>query len=171
MYLRYQEQDCDFTLREGIAEYHAYLEAIGRKAMVDYAGSRLILEHDATHVIFGMDTSLEQEAGLDTWLIFGCQYRWRYLRGYAQLPEIKALYKALIKDGGWLLLIKLYWKCLGLKWRIIRRTRRTTHKWPFQFPEAWLDQSVASLRAQHGISILTLEERATGDLLEWSGQY
>ena len=35
MYLRYHEQDCGLTLREGIAEYHAYLEAIGRKAMVD----------------------------------------------------------------------------------------------------------------------------------------
>jgi hypothetical protein len=171
MEMRYQQQDCDFTLREGIAEYHAYLEAIGRKAMVDHAGSRLILEHDATHVIFGMDTSLEQEAGLDTWLIFGCQYRWRYLRGYALLPEVKALYRALTKDGGWFLLVKLYWKCLGLKWQIIWRTRRMTDKWPFQFPEAWLDHSVASLRAQHGISILTLEERATGDLLEWSGQY
>ena len=171
MYLRYQEQDCDLTLREGIAEYHAYLTAIGRKAMVDHAGSRLILEHDATHVIFGMDTSLEQEAGLDTWLIFGCHYQWRYLRGYAQLPEIKALYKALIKDGGWVLLLKLYWKCLGLKWRIIRRTRRMTHKWPFQFPEEWLDHSVAALRAQHGISTLTPEERATGDLMQWSGQY
>ena len=56
MDLRYQQQDCDLSLREGIAEYHAYLEAIGRKAMVDHAGSRLILEHDATHVIFGMDT-------------------------------------------------------------------------------------------------------------------
>ena len=110
MYLRYQEQDCGLTLRGGIADYHAYLKGIGRKAMVDHAGSRLILEHDAAHVIFGMDTSLEQEAGLDTWLIFGCQYQWRYLRGYAQLPEIKALYKALTKDGGWLLLIKLYWK-------------------------------------------------------------
>ena len=84
MYLRNQEQDCSLTLREGIAEYHAYLGATGRKAMVDHAGSRLILEHDATHVIFGMDTSLEQEAGLDTWLVFGCQYQWRYLRGYAR---------------------------------------------------------------------------------------
>ena len=171
MYLRYQEQDCDLTLREGIAEYHAYLTALGRKGMVDYVGSRLILEHDATHVIFGMDTSLEQEAGLDTWLIFGCHYQWRYLRGYAQLPEIKAVYKALIKDGGWVLLLKLYWKCLALKWQIIRRTRRMTHKWPFQFPEEWLDHSVAALRAQHGISTLTPEERATGDLMQWSGQY
>ena len=38
--------------------------------MVDYAGSLLILEHDATHLIFGMDTSLEQESVLDIWLIF-----------------------------------------------------------------------------------------------------
>ena len=171
MYLRYQEQDCELTLREGISEYHAYLEAIGRKAMLDHVDSRLILEHDATHVIFGMDTSLEQEAGLDTCVIFGCQYQWRYLRGYAQLPEIKAIYRALMRDGGWLLLLKIYWKCLGLKWRIIRRTRRMTHKWPFQFPEEWLDQSVAALRAQHGIIVLAPEERATGDLLEWSGQY
>ena len=56
MYLRYQEQDCDLTLREGVAEYHAYLNAIGRKAMVDRPDSRLILEHDATYVIFGVDT-------------------------------------------------------------------------------------------------------------------
>lgn len=171
MYLQYQEQDCDLTLREGVAEYHRYLASIGRKAMVDPEGSRLILEHDATHVIFGMDTSLEQEAGLDTWLLFGCRYEWRYLRGYAQLPDIKALYRALIAEKGWRLFPALYWKCMGLKWRIIRRTRRMTQKWPFQFPEAWLDQSIATLRAQHGIRLLTEDERATGAILEWSGQY
>ena len=113
--------------------------------MVDRQDSRLILEHDATHVIFGMDTSLEQEAGLDTWLLFGCRFNWRYLRGYAQLPEIKALYKALMAEGGWRLLVRLYWKCLGLKWRIFRRTRRMSQKWPFEFPEEWLDRSIASL--------------------------
>ena len=171
MDLRYQEQRCEMSLREGVEEYHAYLEAIGRKRMVDRAGARLILEHDVTHVIFGMDTALEQEAGLDTWVIFGCRYQWRYLRGYGQLPEIKALYKALVKEGGWRLFPKLYWKCLGLKWRIFRRTRRMSEKWPFQFPEEWLDQSVSALRAQHGIRILTVEERETGDLLKWSGQY
>ena len=98
MVLRYQQQDCALTLREGVAEYHRYLAQIGRKAMVDSEGSRLILEHDTTHVIFGMDTSLEQEAGLDTWLLFGCQYEWRYLRGYTELPDIKALYRALISE-------------------------------------------------------------------------
>ena len=171
MDLRYQHQHCEMSLREGVEEYHAYLEAIGRKRMVDRAGSRLILEHDVTHVVFGMDTSLEQEAGLDTWVIFGCRYQWRYLRDYGRLPEIKALYKSLVKEGGWQLFLKLYWKCLGLKWRIFRRTRRMSDKWPFQFPEEWLDHSVSALRAQHGIRILTVEERETGALLTWSGQY
>lgn len=171
MALRYQQQDCALTLREGLAEYHRYLAQIGRKAMVDSEGSRLILEHDTTHVIFGMDTSLEQEAGLDTWLLFGCQYEWRYLRGYAQLPDIKALYRALISEKGWRLFPRLYWKCLGLKWRIVRRTRHMTNKWPFQFPEEWLDQPIATLRESHGIRVLTIGELATGDLIEWSGNY
>ena len=171
MDLRYQQQACELTLREGVAEYQRYLRDIQRKAMVDREGSRLILEHDVTHVIFGMDTSLEQEAGLDTWLLFGCQFKWRYLRGYSQLPEIKALYQALIAEGGWRLFLTLYWKCLGLKWRVFRRTRQMREKWPFQFPEAWLDRPISELRARHGISILSRVERDTGDLLEWSGEY
>ena len=171
MNLRYQQQHCELTLSEGVAEYRSYLRDIDRKAMTDGEDSRLILEHDATHVIFGMDTSLEQEAGLDTWLIFGCRFKWRYLRGYSQLPEIKALYQALMTEGGWRLFLKLYWKCLGLKWRIFRRTRRMSQKWPFQFPEEWLALPISALRERHGIDILTFEERDTGDLLEWSGQY
>ena len=171
MNLRYQQRACELTLREGVAEYRNYLRHIGRKVMVDSEHSRLTLEHDVTHVIFGMDTTLEQEAGLDTWLVFGCRFNWRYLRGYAQLPEIKALYRALIAEGGWVIFLKLYWKCLGLKWRIFRRTRRMSEKWPFQFPEEWLDKSIFALRAQHGIQVLSLEERHTGDLLEWNGQY
>lgn len=171
MNLRYQELDCTLTLREGVAEYRAYLERIGRKVMADLVGSRLILEHDVTHVIFGMDTSLEQEAGLDTWVIFGCHFNWRYLKSYSQLPEIKALYRALIAEGSWWLFVRLYWKCLGLKRRIFLRTRRMKHKWPFQFPEEWLDLSISELRAMHGISILGGEERNTGALIEWSGVY
>ena len=74
-------------------------------------------------------------------------------------------------EGGCRLFLNLYWKCLGLKWRIFRRTRRMSQKWPFQFPEEWLTQPISALRERHGIDILTYEERDTGDLLEWSGQY
>ena len=74
-------------------------------------------------------------------------------------------------EGGWRLLVRLYWKCLGLKWRIFRRTRQMSQRWPFEFPEEWLDRSIVDLRAQHGITVLVAKERETGDLLQWSGQY
>ena len=80
--------------------------------MRDKGSSRLLLEHDATHVIFGMDTTLEQEAGLDTWLLFGCQYQLSYLRGYGKLPEIKAVYEALVSELGW----SLFRACTGKPW-------------------------------------------------------
>lgn len=169
--LHYQQQDCPLTLREGLAEYHRYLAAIDRKQMVDSEGSRLLMEHDATHVIFGMDTTLEQEAGLDTWLLFGCRYRLSYLRAYGKLPEIKALYKALIGELGWSALLRLYWKTRGLKWRIFRQTRKMSHKWPFQFPEDWLDRPINELRAQHGVVILNETARDAGVPLQWSGAY
>ena len=46
-----------------------------------------------------------------------------------------------------------------------------SQKWPFEFPEEWFDRSIVDLRAQHGIVVLVPEERETGDLLQWSGQY
>ena len=171
MLLQYQQQDCAMTLREGIAEYRAYLTVIDRKIMVDSSESRLLLEHDATHVIFGMDTTLEQEAGLDSWLLWGCQWRLSYIRGYGKLPEIKALYRGLIKEFGWLGLFRLYWKTLRLKGRVFKRSRSMSKKWPYQFPAAWLDRSINELRQEHGVIILNEEERSVGEPLAWSGHY
>lgn len=171
MELKYQQQHCAMTLREGIDEYRAYLAAIDRKVMQDAAGSRLLLEHDATHVLFGMDTSLEQEAGLDSWLFFGCQWRLSYIREYGKLPEIKALYRALIKEFGWRGLPRLYWKTLKLKWRVFVRSRSMLKKWPYQFPDPWLDRPIDELRREHGLVILNERERATGEPLYWSGNY
>ena len=171
MLLQYQQQDCAMTLREGIAEYRAYLTAIDRKIMVDSSESRLLLEHDATHVIFGMDTTLEQEAGLDSWLRWGCQWRLSYIRGYGKLPEIKALYRALIKEFGWLGFFRLYWKTLRLKGRVFKRSRSMAKKWPYEFPAAWLDRPISELRQEHGVIILNEEERSVGEPLAWSGHY
>lgn len=171
MRLQYQQQDCAMTLREGIDEYRAYLTAIDRKVMLDGSESRLLLEHDATHVIFGMDTTLEQEAGLDSWLLWGCQWRLSYIRGYGNLPEIKALYRALIKEFGWLGVVRLYWKTLKLKGRVFKRSRSMLKKWPYEFPEAWLNRSINELRQEHGLTILNEEERSVGEPLAWSGHY
>ena len=118
-----------------------------------------------------MDTTLEQEAGLDSWLLWGCQWRLSYIRGYGKLPEIKALYRALIKEFGWLGFFRLYWKTLRLKGRVFKRSRSMAKKWPYEFPAAWLDRSIIELRQEHGVIILNEEERSVGEPLAWSGHY
>ena len=70
--LSYQNENCDLTLREGIEEYRNYLKINNRHVLGENCSEDeklTILGHDATHVIFGLDTSLEEEAMLDLSLI------------------------------------------------------------------------------------------------------
>ena len=72
--LIFQTQFCDLTLEEGIEEYRSYLKKNNRYLLGENCSEAEkfnILCHDATHVIFGLDTSLEEEAMLDCWLFFG----------------------------------------------------------------------------------------------------
>ena len=72
--LIFQTQFCDLTLEEGIKEYRSYLKKNNRYLLGENCSEEErfnILCHDATHVIFGLDTSLEEEAMLDCWLFFG----------------------------------------------------------------------------------------------------
>ena len=59
-------------------------------------------DHDCTHVIFGLDISIDQEAILDT---MGSSFQW----GYAKLPQIKDLQKRLMNELGIKGFLGLYW--------------------------------------------------------------
>ena len=156
--LYYQDQDCSLTLTQGIEEYRNYLVSIGRKVMEDEEGSSLITDHDATHVIFGLDTSLEQESLLDTWVVAGCSWKFSYILGYGKLPEIKKLYKALYNELGLLGFLKLYWYLLP-------------RKWLFNFPTSLLKLNISDIRSEYGINILSEEERSLSVTIDWSGVY
>ena len=82
--LSFQDQSCDLTLEEGLEEYRAYLQANGKKQLIDKPGSQIIRDHDATHVIFGLDTSIEQESLLDSWVLRGCHWKFKELLAYGQ---------------------------------------------------------------------------------------
>ena len=61
--LNYQKESCELTLKEGIEEYRKYLRANNRHVLGENCSEDeklTILGHDATHVIFGLDTSLEE---------------------------------------------------------------------------------------------------------------
>jgi len=169
--LRFQDRTQDMTLKEGIECYRNYLIQNNRKILSDETGSTLIRDHDATHVIFGLDTTLEEESMLDTWVLWGTQYKFSYLNQYRKLPQLQDFSKNLFKELGINGFFKLFSSVLGNKITVFKRTRKMHKKWPFRFPEEYLEKSILDLRSEFGIDILSLKERTPKRKLKWSGSF
>ena len=123
--LSFKEQNCNITLREGIEEYNSYLVANGKEILTELSDSSIVMDHDATHVIFGLDTSLEEESLLDSWVLWCSSFELKYLMSYSKQPEIKDLYKKLLREVGILKFIKLFFSVFPTKLRIIFKHKKT----------------------------------------------
>ena len=167
--LSFQSQNCDITLAEGLEEYRAYLRTNGKKQLIDKPGSTIIRDHDATHVMFGLDTSIEQESMLDSWVFLGTKWKLKELLAYNKLPELKQLYKDFWHDPGYFKLFLTTIRLLPIKLKIRKRAKQMNKKWPFVSPDSLMDQKVCDLREEFGIKILTAEERMVKKPLIWSG--
>ena len=167
--LSFQSQDCDITLAEGLEEYRAYLRTNEKKQLIDEPGSTIIRDHDATHVMFGLDTSIEQESMLDSWVFLGTKWKLKELLAYNKLPELKQLYKDFWHDPGYFKLIMTAIKLLPIKLKIRKRAKQMNKKWPFVSPDFLMNQRVCDLREEFGIKILAPEERMVKKPLIWSG--
>ena len=167
--LSFQSQNCDITLAEGLEEYRAYLRTNGKKQLIDKPGSTIIRDHDATHVMFGLDTSIEQESMLDSWVFLGTKWKLKELLAYNKLPELKQLYKDFWHDPGYFKLIMTAIKLLPIKLKIRKRAKQMNKKWPFVSPDFLMNQRVCDLREEFGIKILAPEERKVKKPLIWSG--
>ena len=167
--LSFQDQDCSIVIAEGLEEYRAYLQENGKKPLVDQPGSTIIRDHDATHVIFGLDTSLEQESLLDAWVLLGCSWKFKDLFAYQKLPEIKKLYGYLKKELGYIKLLLTILRLIPITLIIRRRAKQMNKKWPLNSPDYLMNQKVCDIRKEYGIKILSPEERVITKPLVWAG--
>lgn len=156
--LDYQKQDCSLTLREGLDCYYKSFSNSTELFKDNNDSGTLLRDHDCTHIIFGLDISIEQESILDSWVVWGSKWELKYLLGYNKLPQIKMLYKDLYKEFGILGFLKIFWKLGGIKRKVMFRALKMKEKWPFKMPEEYLDISISELREKHGIKILLPEE-------------
>ena len=147
----------------------AYLRANGKKQLIDEPGSTIIRDHDVTHVIFGLDTSIEQESMLDSWVFLATKWKLKELLAYNKLPEIKQLYKDFWHDPGYFKLFMTAIKLLPIKLTIWKRAKQMNKKWPFVSPDSYMNHKVCDLRKEYGIKILAPEERLVKKPLIWSG--
>jgi len=166
--LDFQNQECSLTLREGIEHYREYLKKNGKKVLDDQEGSSTILGHDATHVMFGLDTSLEEEQILNFWTLFGTSFTWKEIMAYNGVEEVQEFNKDLFKELGIMNFLGLGIRSVVSFFQVLRNLRLKKKKWPFIFPNELMDRSVTSLREEYGIKILTPEERNVKKI-QWSG--
>jgi hypothetical protein len=156
--LEYQKQDCDLTLQEGLDCYYNTFPETTEIFVDNEESGTLLRDHDCTHVIFGLDTSIEQESILDSWVVWGSKWKLKYIWGYQSLPQIKQLYKDLYKEFGVLGFIKIFWKLGGVKRKVIFRAFKMKKKWPFKMPDEYLSMKISDLREEHGIKVLLPQE-------------
>ena len=165
--LEYQKQNCELTLKEGISIYHSSFPD-SKEIYKDGSEKKIWRYHDATHVIFGMDVSLEEETILDTWAIWGTDFTLIQALSYYKLPELKELQDKLFKElkvSGFLMLYKNVFKT---KIKVLRKVWKMKKKWPYQFPNDFYDRKICDLRKEYGISIFKPEEKEFQKLM-WSG--
>ena len=154
----YQNQNCSLTMEKALECYYNSFPETKEIFEDNEDSGTLLRDHDCTHVIFGLDISIEQESILDTWVLWGSKWELKYLLGYQKLPQIKQLYKDLINEIGYFGLIKVLWKLGGIKRKVMFRAFKMKKKWPFQMPEEYLTMKVSDLRKMHGIKVLHPEE-------------
>jgi hypothetical protein len=149
--LRYQDQDSSQTLGEGLAEY--YRENAGRVLKPEQLAPEsreLFRRHDACHVIFGLDTTMEDEAMADTRAMLSSDVGWRHYLRYLSNPDAKAIFKEL--GYGRALLASLH--ALPRIVRAIAESRRMRRKWPWTPPAEYLDVPLAELRRRYDIRVI-----------------
>jgi len=99
----FQKQDSMQTLEEGLKEFYSInkeFESLAEKK--DNPNSKVFKEHDYTHVLFGLGTSIEEESLLDSYTLWGTHWSWSSIWGFYRDPEYKIVIDDIIsKYGGW----------------------------------------------------------------------
>ena len=153
-----QQQDCDLTMAEGLEIYYHSFPASRSPLKDNSVSGNLLRNHDCTHVIFGLDTSIEQEALLDIWVLFGCQFRLADLIAYTKLPQLEGLYRQLFDDYGIRGMLNIYRNNFHRMRVIFKKAREMKKKWPLECPAHYLNRSIQDLRQEYGITILNHNE-------------
>lgn len=150
--LAYQAQDSTQTLAEALEEYYRANDGVAtRPENLPSESAELFANHDTGHVIFGLTTSLADEAMADTRILLSTDVGVaRYSRYLASDAQAKAVFKQV--GYGKVALVTL----LALP-RILRaayEAMRMKKRWPWAAPAAFRTRKLAELRAEFGIRVV-----------------
>ncbi len=141
-------QRCPHTLAEGMAEFAAAQPGLLSPADPELA--EFMRAHDACHVLFGLGTSLPEEALADTWTLLATDMTARRYTAYLRRPELRALFG---EAGTWPLVLGTL-RGLPRLCLVLWRARRMARRWSFWRYGEHLGTPIAELRERLSIRLV-----------------
>ncbi len=141
------DDDPTLTLRQGIQRFAETNKAVLSDRETSEEADTFFRCHDTAHVVFGCDASIVGEGTVKLWTIFGTTLGfWHHLRGYSEADAF-----SLFRQYSRRHIAKHMLSLIANVPRTIGRARRMRKRWPWSEHEAYLDMSLAEIRAQFGI--------------------
>ncbi|MDJ0644199.1 MAG: hypothetical protein QNJ15_15405 [Erythrobacter sp.] len=137
----------DLTLDEALATFRQEHDLDAKYRDMRKEAQMHFERHDIVHVLFGLDTSIRQEAQADGWTLFGTDISRRDIGEFFDLPEEKAL----IDEIGWWAITKAYFRGVPDYFRIAWQSRKLSKKWRWSDNAAYRSMRVAEIRREFGI--------------------
>ena len=155
----FQRQESDQTLLEGLEEFYSINTQFRELAEKNNPNAKIFKEHDYTHVLFGLGTSIEEESLLDTYVIWGTKFNWSKIIGFYKDPEYKEVIGDIVnKHGGYWGIFKIYLSLMPVKVRVFFRCIKMKKKWNYHdITEQKLNKSLRELRKEYNIKLLPLK--------------
>jgi hypothetical protein len=149
---QYQIQGSTQTLAEGLEEYYARnIGRVARPSSLAPDSAALFRSHDLCHVIFGLSTSLADEAMADVRTLLSCDVGWRRYAAYmTKDPEAKAIFKELGYGRAISTTVGVIPRILGA----LVEARRMSKRWPWSPPADFEGRRLCDLRREFGIHLI-----------------
>ena len=155
----FQQQNSEQTLREGLEEFYSINTQFRDLAEKDNPNANIFKEHDYTHVLFGLGTSIEEESLLDTYVIWGMKFNWRKIINFYNDPEYKEVIGDIVKKhGGYWGIFKIYMSLMPVKFSVFLRCMKMKKKWNYHdISDEMLNTKLCNLRQEYNIKLIPLK--------------
>ena len=155
----FQQQNSEQTLQEGLEEFYSINTQFRDLAEKNNPNANIFKEHDYTHVLFGLGTSIEEESLLDTYVIWGMKFNWRKIINFYKDPEYKEVIGDIVKKhGGYWGIFKIYMSLLPIKFRVFLRCMKMKKKWNYHdISDEMLNTKLCNLRKEYNIELIPLK--------------
>lgn len=146
--LAFQRQESALTLAQGLDAYFAAHPDLVRGPDLSPEAQAFFRCHDTVHVVFGCDTTLEDEAVVKLASLFGTTAGFGVLRGY-RLHESQDLYRRLRPAQ----VLRTTLHSIVIVPRTLWRCLRQRARWPWSGHTAHADTPLTELRRTYGIRV------------------